>query len=995
MNKKLIWFISFISIAVNLISNSSKAQESNLENSTQKARAFYEKAEFFRAQKNIDSCTYYFEKSIVLYQNANEWIEAFNAEISYSRVLARLGRNDAVIERLLVAIAKSDSLNLSNFRIAFLMNENLAIAYDGVGRHTKAVEYFQRFLGYSKQMLVNDTIFRAYLGKTYNNLAVSLMRSSRYELADIYFDSAIYELRRQNFDEPELEHVIYLNKGNVNRKLGYYLEANRYYEKSMSMINVPGMSKADKGLAWWYYANFFLQKNQSPEDLEKALQYADSAQAYLKNIPVLDLYCRYQYGQIYTDLKQFDKGLTELNSAIKFIHTNFGENYYELADVYTMVAGINLQMDEIDNAIAYLEKSIDIYENAYQENPESKALALIELGNCYFKKNDWVLSLKYYQESISLIQMDFQPEGLEENPSPENLVKSMAIYEALKRKALVFDALFRKSDDFKYLEAQLSCYELMIETIDLGKQELIELESKMIYNEKGYDVFKSAISASFEAFSNSGDNTYLEKAFQYCYRSKANELINKIYYANHRNTGNKSHNKLLLRVSDLKTAIGNLKKDIAFNSDSTLNEKLREDLFSNNELLRSLSDSINYLIPKTQKLAKKEIDIKNFQNQLIANNSILIKYIELNDRIIVFSLGKRLDAISLPYNDILKDSIRNYTASLENRTFKPALSYNLYLKLIAPILAKNLHDQQNLLLVPDGLLTMISFESLVSAPPSQNTPVQYLIEHYNITYSYSSLLNDLKNTQQDYQYTFVGFSPDYGGINALASRGGITNEDPLPPLPSAKKEVADISKIFNGRHLDGKDANETNFKELAQNSKYLHLAAHAISDNFNPLFSKVVLGNNSNSKEDGNIHAYEIYNMNLNADLVVLSACNTGSGKYQKGEGVISLASSFKYAGSKNLITSLWSVPDQPTSVIMNSFYQYLDTGKTKADALRSAKLDYLKKADKNTVNPYYWAGFILIGELEPEPASNLIRWLFAGSLLLIILVYFKFRKSN
>ena len=84
--------------------------------------------------------------------------------------------------------------------------------------------------------------------------------------------------------------------------MGYFIESKRYYEKSMTMINAAGMSNADKGLAWWYYANFFLQKNQSAEDLDKALQYADSAQTYLKNIPVLDLYCRYQYGQIYTDL---------------------------------------------------------------------------------------------------------------------------------------------------------------------------------------------------------------------------------------------------------------------------------------------------------------------------------------------------------------------------------------------------------------------------------------------------------------------------------------------------------------------------------------------------------------------------------------------------------------------------------------------------------------------------------------------------------------------
>ena len=116
------------------------------------------------------------------------------------------------------------------------------------------------------------------------------------------------------------------------------------------------------------------------------------------------------------------------------------------------------------------------------------------------------------------------------------------------------------------------------------------------------------------------------------------------------------------------------------------------------------------------------------------------------------------------------------------------------------------------------------------------------------------------------------------------------------------------------------------------------------------------------SSEDGVLHLGEIYNLNLNAELVVLSACETGLGKLAGGEGMIGLARGFKYAGANSLLVSLWPVDDVSTKKLMTAFYDYLLQGKSKAEAIRLAKIDLIQTSYRFT-KPFSWAGFILIGE--------------------------------
>ncbi|GEM_PF-3568237 len=215
-------------------------------------------------------------------------------------------------------------------------------------------------------------------------------------------------------------------------------------------------------------------------------------------------------------------------------------------------------------------------------------------------------------------------------------------------------------------------------------------------------------------------------------------------------------------------------------------------------------------------------------------------------------------------------------------------------------------------------------------------------------------------------------------------------QQPLIRLQWAEKEVRGIADGLHGRAFCRRMATEDVFKRKAPQAGIIHLATHAIVDDENPLYSKLVFAEDAASSEDGFLNTFELYNMKLNARLVVLSACNTGYGKVVHGEGIMSLARGFMYAGCPCIVMSLWPVDDQSTAGLMKGFFSGLAQGLRKDTALRQTKLDYLKQADAVQSNPFYWAGFVSIGNTHPIPIrmhKNHPTWLLMGIVATLVLV--------
>ncbi|KAB2879980.1 CHAT domain-containing protein [bacterium] len=220
----------------------------------------------------------------------------------------------------------------------------------------------------------------------------------------------------------------------------------------------------------------------------------------------------------------------------------------------------------------------------------------------------------------------------------------------------------------------------------------------------------------------------------------------------------------------------------------------------------------------------------------------------------------------------------------------------------------------------------------------------------------------------------------------------------LRDLPWAEKELTNASGLVQSDLYVGRNATEDAFKQNAGRFGIIHLATHVILDDKEPLYSKFVFSKNPESEEDGFLHLYELYYMRLHANMAVLSACYTGTGKSVKGEGMMSLARGFVYAGCPSVVMSLWAIDDKSTSVIVNKFYEGLAQGSSKDAALRDAKLFFINSRDPVLSNPYYWAGLVTIGDTKPlkltPPGDDGGYWFFSLVAVIFVVTFLTLRKS-
>jgi CHAT domain-containing protein len=274
-----------------------------------------------------------------------------------------------------------------------------------------------------------------------------------------------------------------------------------------------------------------------------------------------------------------------------------------------------------------------------------------------------------------------------------------------------------------------------------------------------------------------------------------------------------------------------------------------------------------------------------------------------------------------------------------------------------------------LTIVPDGYLHYIPFEILIrkkSDHPHPYKDLDYLLKDYVIHYQYSAALAFESQATKKTNSTerVLGFAPDF-------TAEGLHLPEGPQALSGSKQELENIAKIFSGTYFSAADATKEKFSKLSPDYQIIHLATHGILHDQHPALSKLIF--NRGEGEDGNLYSYELYNMHLRAELVTLSACNTGFGRLQRGEGMQSIARAFMYAGCPNVVMSLWTASDQATASLMLNFYEEIKNGLPKDEALRKAKLRYLKAADPLMANPYLWSSFIFVG--NPEPIEQGFSW--------------------
>jgi len=307
------------------------------------------------------------------------------------------------------------------------------------------------------------------------------------------------------------------------------------------------------------------------------------------------------------------------------------------------------------------------------------------------------------------------------------------------------------------------------------------------------------------------------------------------------------------------------------------------------------------------------------------------------------------------------------------------------------------------------MLFNLSFETLT--PSKINNFMELasnsLLAKYNISYNYNLFLLNEHENKIDYSNNFVAFAPEF--TREMKNKYKIALHDSifidktylsLLPQPFNADLIKEYSRLFNGSSFLNENASKQLFINEAKEHKIIHIGTHAESNNVSPELSRLIFAKNANdsiSINNNSLYAYEIYDQDLSSNIAILTACETGKPSYQAGEGMISLAHAFNYAGSESILTSLWKVDEQSSAEIIKLFYKYIAQGLPKDKALRRAKLDYISISEGRTISPQYWAGLVLIGDASPIEITNSkmwVLWLVLG-LLIAGVVYYIFRRKK
>ncbi|MGH9838168.1 MAG: CHAT domain-containing protein [Blastocatellia bacterium] len=348
-----------------------------------------------------------------------------------------------------------------------------------------------------------------------------------------------------------------------------------------------------------------------------------------------------------------------------------------------------------------------------------------------------------------------------------------------------------------------------------------------------------------------------------------------------------------------------------------------------------------------------------------------LEYVVTDERVYLFVLTKtddqqtpkvRVHSIPLKRNELTRRVEQLRRMILDRRAGLGAPLRELYELLVKPA-ESQLQGKTSLCIIPDGMLWELPFQAL------QPSDGHYLIEDFAIFHAPSlSVLNELKRRKGQTPVATSSLLALGNPITDAEVINATTSDERFAPLPEAETEVKRVAEFFppnRSRVLIGEQASEPAFKTYASTTSILHFATHGTFDNRHPLDSFLLLAKGKGTTEDdGLLEAREILNFKLNADLVVLSACDTARGKIGAGEGVIGLSWAFFAAGCRSTLVTQWKAKSDVTSAWMIDFYQNLAENKSaKAIALRQASLKMIKTQQYQ--HPFYWAGFILVGNNE------------------------------
>ncbi len=911
------------------------------------------------------------------------------------------------------------------------LNYNLlGIAYFYKGDYDNAQKNYQ--LAYDlalKRRIPEDADLASYI----QNIGIIHAQKGEYEQAEKAFTTSLsINEKFRGANDPELS-MNNLNVGRLKALLNKDTEALTYYNKAEEIL----LKNAEAGHPYFIYV--YSNKGQTyvhMADYEKAIIYFNKALALAgetldaSHPQILSLYMN--IGYVYEKKNDFNNALKyyllsipndEQNSSLIKTYSNLASLYNSLknpakADEYyrkalTLAESV-LEVDHPERGLLYTRYGYFLLSNGIEKGELdyfNKALAIsrthygnksrevsnnyTHIGNYYYMQRDLPRALDFYQKAIIAISGNFNNSDIYSNPDVTKVEADRYLVNALNGKAQALAETGKNKD----LIESLNTYKLSVRLIDKLRSSYQDEESQLMVSDETKNTYRLTVDVAVKLYKQTNDEKYLTEAFTFSDKSKSAVLINSMHDVEAQHFS-KVPQKILKLEKDLKLNISTFRRFIfeeqqKADPDSKLIGNWESRVFEFTVRYDSLMGILekNYPDYFAIKYTNPSVSIGSIQKSL-ENNMVLVEYM-LNDTLLyTFAIDKSsFEIYTQPIDSLFFRNIQTLVSATANSsmfssTGKDYVNYSkaafgLYEKLLKPVDTK--FKEKKLVIIPDGEIGYISFDMLLTALPDTTKmdyrKLPYLIKEKIVSYSSSAILqfSGFRKRERNVSRNLLVMAPSYDNLvkpvkKAFADENG--NPVYLLPIPGVEKELEGIRSNLQAKKIQGKDATERRFKEEVGKYNILHLAMHTLINNKEPMLSKLVFYQDNDTTEDGLLNTYELFSMDLNAGLAVLSACNTGTGKLLKGEGIMNLARGFIFAGVPGIVMTMWSVDDQSGADIVNKFYDYLEDGMPKDEALRQAKLDFLAGGDPLRSHPFYWAAYVNIGDNSPMKfRSAILTW--------------------
>lgn len=753
--------------------------------------------------------------------------------------------------------------------------------------------------------------------------------------------------------------------GAVYYETGNYSQARNYFEKAIAVLPPGESAYAD------LLANY---KVNLASTLNKLELYEEAQAIYAALLPL-----NRNRTEILHNLGAIRSAQREYREAIAYFRqVSYSNN--KMIRLCNDMASAWLQLHQPDSARYWINRAMEENKkwNGDQKNTPH-GLTLRYAGDAFAAAGDPQQALRFYQQALMQFDREFNDSSLTANPQSFEVVFSyIQLFQTLIAKAESLEQVFNASQKRELLESALAAYRSAFDLADYVEKTYDSDEARLFLNRIKYTVHGKPIDLSLRLYEQTNEKKFLEQAYVYDQQNKASILSLNVQENQLRETISKD-NSLLQREAQVKSAITRLSLRAPQLGEGDELTRIQGSIRDLKIRLGKIQDSINQQPAFRKKMGSGRVpDVASLQKMLDDKTALISYHLSPGLLTIFLITPGRFEFVRLPIDSRFFAAIDHVKQALAQTGGSERYSGNpdaarLYQYLVKP-LAGWLKQSERLILIPDDELNYLPFEALVDEQE------QYLVEHFSVQYQYSTSLLDTRRGDGRSAERTLAMAP-------FASQGATDSAGlRLSALPASRDEVVDL----DGEVISDAAATRENFLTRANHYGILHLATHAAVNNEAPLRSYIAFY--PRAGQPNLLYAAEIYDLHLDSTrLVILTACETGTGQLVRGEGLMSLSRAFTYAGCPNIITSLWKAEDKTTALLARALHHYLAEGYSRDLALRQAKLDLLhdEQLDPRFKSPAAWAHLVLIGEYEPARRPFPYRWLLLlplGALLLFLL---------